>query len=511
MIATLSAPPAPANVRAAGSPRLMGVAPMLAAFPDLTAIGELDAIAAAGGRQIPTGAGKLVPSPESAGPAPVAPIDVPVSALVAQRAANASPPAKTEVRVPRANASPTAIQPNTADVFSPPIDGCEQADERPAETADEADSETSPDQSQPTVAPTAATVVPMLVQAITAPSPPNMGAENTPPLRPGGPLPAIAPGAADRPAVNTPTTRTAFPGPAAAAPTDPAAPRKPEAPSPTVTAAPPIVPAPARPEPQPATDPRAVVQVAALAADPALAAVHGPIDIERGTPPDPLSPPQRASDAPPVAANPPAQSTPPVPAITAGASAPAGQVFAAALHAAARDERTERDAPVRDTAPQPGFGAADLAPHAVAAAAPTTSADAGGGTLDLRDGRWPHAMIDRIERLRDDADSADTRIRLVPDRLGQIDVAVRREGDTLHVRFHAAEAETRALLADAQPRLAEIAQGRGLRLGDAQVGGGAAQGERQPPRPAPVPATSAAPRPATVNAADELSTDIRIA
>ena len=55
-----------------------------------------------------------------------------------------------------------------------------------------------------------------------------------------------------------------------------------------------------------------------------------------------------------------------------------------------------------------------------------------------------------------------------------IDVDVRRDGDTLHVRFTAEQPQTRALLHDAQPRLAEAAEQRGLRLGQTSVGGEAA-------------------------------------
>ena len=109
--------------------------------------------------------------------------------------------------------------------------------------------------------------------------------------------------------------------------------------------------------------------------------------------------------------------------------------------------------------------------------------------------------------LRDEANANDTRIRLSPDNLGNIDVAVRREGDTLHVHFHAAEAETRSLLADAQPQLAQIAGERGMRLGDSQVGGG---GGGQPQgRTPPQQISNHRPAPVTVQA--DTSTDARVA
>lgn len=171
------------------------------------------------------------------------------------------------------------------------------------------------------------------------------------------------------------------------------------------------------------------------------------------------------------------------PAIAAGAAAPAFRLFAEAIHTARRDERTgDPLVPVPATIIDPA--SADLAA-------------AGGATLDMTDRRWPHAMVDRIVALRDAAgaaaDLADTNIRLVPPSLGTIDVSVRRDGDTVHVHFAAEQAATRALLTDAQQRLAEFAEARGLKLGQASVGGGPGQQpQRQPtPQPANIPASPA--------------------
>ena len=100
---------------------------------------------------------------------------------------------------------------------------------------------------------------------------------------------------------------------------------------------------------------------------------------------------------------------------------------------------------------------------------------------------WPQRLLDRIEAVRDAADAGDTRIRLEPQALGKIDVQIARDGDTLNLRFAAEQPQTRALLENAQPRLAELAAERGLKLGQAQVSGGQAgadQGQR-PPRPQP--------------------------
>lgn len=140
----------------------------------------------------------------------------------------------------------------------------------------------------------------------------------------------------------------------------------------------------------------------------------------------------------------------------------------------------------------------------VAALGPTPAADAArqisvaatsdrnAAPLDLRHEPGLQRMIDHIETLRDDANARDTRIKLSPDALGSVDVAVRQEGDRVHVRFTAEHEATRALLVEAQPRLTELASARGVRIGDTSVtadgasGGNDAAPQPQPqPRPAP--------------------------
>ncbi|WCM26616.1 flagellar hook-length control protein FliK [Sphingomonas sp. QA11] len=189
---------------------------------------------------------------------------------------------------------------------------------------------------------------------------------------------------------------------------------------------------------------------------------------------------------------------------------PAGQTFAAAIAAVLANH----EGPVRadDRADPRNTGALMAIAQADAAARPIVQA-AGGAqnpALDLRDDRGLHGMIDRIEMLRDDANARDTRIRLVPDALGGVDVALRKDGDTLHVRFTADTQATRALLTEAQPRLAELADARGVKLGQTSVdtgaGGGANHANHQS-RAAP-----RAPAPAAVPAADaDFSTDQRLA
>ena len=134
------------------------------------------------------------------------------------------------------------------------------------------------------------------------------------------------------------------------------------------------------------------------------------------------------------------------------------------------------------------------------------------GALDMQRQDWPQAMIDRIEALRDAADATSTRITLVPDALGKVDLSIRHDGDSVHVHFSAEAAQTRAILADAQPRLAELAQQRGVRLGQATVDAGANRGgQRQHPQfaaPAPQRPASAF---ATATAEEAADDSLRLA
>jgi len=167
-----------------------------------------------------------------------------------------------------------------------------------------------------------------------------------------------------------------------------------------------------------------------------------------------------------------------------GTVASAAMVFGAAIQAATkRREEPDTLAAPSDT---------PLTPIGATTTHEIKVADAQQAPLDMRQERWPHAMIERIEMLRDAADAVDTRIRLVPDALGAIDVSVKTDGDTVRVHFNAEQAATRTLLADAQPRLAELAEARGLKLAQGSLGDSGAQQQRAPAapqtpnRPAPV-------------------------
>lgn len=164
------------------------------------------------------------------------------------------------------------------------------------------------------------------------------------------------------------------------------------------------------------------------------------------------------------------QAAPAAPLIAAGQVAPAAQLFAAAIHRAVRDDRPANPAEVLIAGVVP---TTDVAPHAVGAIEGMRHA-----ALDMAHEAWPTKMIERIETLRDAMNAVDTSIRLVPDKLGTIDVTLRRDGDAVAVHFNAQQAETRQLLAEAQPKLAELAEAKGLKLSaQAAQGGHGGQGD----------------------------------
>lgn len=189
---------------------------------------------------------------------------------------------------------------------------------------------------------------------------------------------------------------------------------------------------------------------------------------------------------------------------------PAGQVFAAAIAAATgwRDRagsRGDRDA----LNPEAGITLAPALDLQGAVAVQATG-KANGAPLDLGQDQGLQRVIDHIETLRDNADAHDTRIKLTPDALGSVDVAVRQEGDRVHVRFTTEHEATRALIAEAQPRLTELAAARGVRIGDTSVtadpSGGGNASTRQPP---PNPQIARTPTPVTTEA--DAPTDHRLA
>ncbi|MBB4837846.1 flagellar hook-length control protein FliK [Sphingomonas kyeonggiensis] len=104
----------------------------------------------------------------------------------------------------------------------------------------------------------------------------------------------------------------------------------------------------------------------------------------------------------------------------------------------------------------------------------TTSAVAAAGQaqdapLDTQHQEWTAKMLDRIEALRDAAPVRETKISLMPEGLGKVDIAIRQDDAGLHVQFSTDTPSARQLIADAQPKLAEIAQERGIRIGSTSV------------------------------------------
>ncbi len=193
----------------------------------------------------------------------------------------------------------------------------------------------------------------------------------------------------------------------------------------------------------------------------------------------------------------------PDPIVANATPAPAGQVFAAAIKAARDDDRATAN-PRDPAAPLTALGAAGTTEVRTV----TATSDAQQAPLDMRRQDWPQGMIDRIEYLRDAANAADTRIRLIPDALGAIDVGVRRDGDTMHVHFTADQPATATLLADARQQLATLAQSRGLTLGQSAVDTGAghshSQSQQQPASPPRTPVSVVDPSTAPVNGTDDL-------
>jgi flagellar hook-length control protein FliK len=151
---------------------------------------------------------------------------------------------------------------------------------------------------------------------------------------------------------------------------------------------------------------------------------------------------------------------------------------------------------------------------ATAVAAPAAAQQA---ALDTRRHDWTGAMVEQIEALRDNGPAGETRLRLAPDGLGTVDVAIRNDGDRVHVHFTTETQAARQLLSDAQPRLAELAEARGIRLGETSVASGdaalgqqTAQQQQQPQQHAGARAT----RPASairLPDAAETASDQRIA
>ncbi|QKR98984.1 hypothetical protein F9288_04490 [Sphingomonas sp. CL5.1] len=325
------------------------------------------------------------------------------------------------------------------------------------------------------VAPALASI---LVAPTTSPAPAKADAEalpvTAPASRPQMQLPVIADQEPALPVQATGSSVVGAPQPGLAAPSGAIAANSLSTPSP-VTA--------------PATVPAMPDKVAAMQSSPA-ATPRATIESQPG------------ASAVPLAIAAPAPAEPQVTRI-----APAAQVFAAAIQRAAVEDRPATGQPVL-AAPPAGT---DNTLHAVAA-----TADSRHAALDMKQDNWPQQMIQRIDALRDAANANDASIRLIPDALGKIDVTLKREGDGVSVRLDAHQPETRQILADAQPRLTELAEARGIKL-SATTGGGADTAgqtlsqQQQQQRAHQSAATPAAPPRATAEADDTVAAEGRIA
>lgn len=179
-------------------------------------------------------------------------------------------------------------------------------------------------------------------------------------------------------------------------------------------------------------------------------------------------------------------------AIQPGQTAPAMQMFARVMRAVPQDEADPLRERAKPTGPAMIDPASLGATPLLTPVAATTGADQ--APLDMTQHHWPQAMIDRIDRMREDAATADSRIQLSPDALGGIAVAIRREEGATHIHFTAEQAQTATLLADAQPTLVRLAEDKGMRLGQTAVDlGHSGGGERQAPQRQPEPVIPARP------------------
>ncbi|MFD1787452.1 flagellar hook-length control protein FliK [Sphingomonas floccifaciens] len=203
-----------------------------------------------------------------------------------------------------------------------------------------------------------------------------------------------------------------------------------------------------------------------------------------------------------------------MPAIAPRDIQPAARMFAQAMFAAAPP--VDRDEPSSEALPIALLGGTAPTQLATTPLAVHASAAADQAALDMSRADWMTSMIDRIETIRDESGGvAETRMKLSPDALGNIDVALRRDdAGQIRVDITADTTQARTILNDAAPRLADMAEARGLKLGGATVdtGGSFADSGRRDAQQAP---TATPRRPASAatdtSAATSDSTETRLA
>jgi flagellar hook-length control protein FliK len=106
------------------------------------------------------------------------------------------------------------------------------------------------------------------------------------------------------------------------------------------------------------------------------------------------------------------------------------------------------------------------------------------------------AMIERIGDIAQSDARREAQIKLLPSALGALEVKIVQRDEQMHVTLTSDNAQARQLLSDAAPRLQELAEARGLRFAQADIGGGQPQDRRTPAEQqaqTPLRPTSAAP------------------
>lgn len=104
---------------------------------------------------------------------------------------------------------------------------------------------------------------------------------------------------------------------------------------------------------------------------------------------------------------------------------------------------------------------------------------AGAPVLDTSRADWLQSMIERIGEIRLEGGAREAQIRLAPDALGTVDIRIEQRDDRIHVTMTAETSQARALLAEASPRLQDMAEARGLRLTQSSVDGGQSQNQQR--------------------------------
>jgi flagellar hook-length control protein FliK len=159
------------------------------------------------------------------------------------------------------------------------------------------------------------------------------------------------------------------------------------------------------------------------------------------------------------------------------------------------------DVPATDFAPLTPVAAPQLAPAPLVTFQPAQPA----AQVDTARAEWMQAMIDRIGDVVQEGSKREALIRLLPDALGAVEVKIIERDDRLQVTLNADTAQARQLLSEHAPRLAELAEARGLRFAQTDIGGGNAQQQQDRRQALEHPATPLRPR--SAQAEPDASTD----